>query len=81
MSRFYVSRLREAATRGEEEDERQVTVKRRRIARQMISPWTARAPFKTNSRERERERNRERHAAVRAERADKRFRAVWVAAV
>lgn len=46
MSRFYLSRMREAATRDDEEDQRQVTVKRTRIARQLISPWTARAPVK-----------------------------------
>lgn len=53
MSKFYLSRLREAATRGDEDDEQQVTIKRTRIARQMVSPWTARAPFKARIEERD----------------------------
>jgi hypothetical protein len=52
MSRFHLSRLREAATRGDVDDERQVTIKRTRIARQMISPWTSRAPIKARDEER-----------------------------
>lgn len=51
MSRFHLSRLREAATRGDVDDERQVTIKRTRIARQMISPWTSRAPLKIRDEE------------------------------
>lgn len=53
MSRFHLSRLREAATRDDVDDERQVTIKRTRIARQMISPWTSRAPAKARGEERD----------------------------